>query len=201
MVQPRLAAPSEPPLDAAAESWLKRTFAALKDSNFRMLYIGNVLQFASMNMQMVVRGWLVFDLTGSFAMLGTMSLANAIPTLIFSPIGGVVADRAPKKTVIQIAQGYNAINAALLAILAAGLFGLHLAFWHLFLSAFLQGVVNATMQPARQSFISDLVPRALLTNAIGINASGQTMMQLVMPGTAGFLIATVSPALVCAVVT
>ena len=149
-----------------------------------------------MNMQLVVRGWLVFDLTGSFAALGTMALANAVPTLLFSPIGGVIADRAPKKTVIQIAQGYNAINAAILAVLAAGMFGLHLAFWHLFLSAFLQGIVNSTMQPARQSFISDIVPRERLTNAIGINSSGQTLMQLVAPGIAGFMIAAVSPAIV-----
>ena len=161
-----------------------------------MLYIGNLLQFGSMNMQLVVRGWLVFDLTGSFAALGTMALANAVPTLLFSPIGGVIADRAPKKTVIQLAQGYNAVNAAILAILAAGLFGLELAFWHLFLSAFLQGMVNATMQPARQSFISDIVPRERLTNAIGMNSSGQTLMQLLAPGFAGFMIAAVSPAIV-----
>ncbi len=184
------------PVDLASESWSRRTFAALKDRNFRMLYIGNLLQFGSMNMQLVVRGWLVFDLTGSFAALGTMALANAVPTLVFSPIGGVIADRAPKKTVIQLAQGYNAVNAAILAILAAGLFGLHLAFWHLFLSAFLQGIVNSTMQPARQSFISDIVPRERLTNAIGINSSGQTLMQLTAPAVAGFMIAEVSPSIV-----
>jgi MFS family permease len=175
---------------------LARTFAAFRDENFRMLYFGNLLQFGSMNMQLVVRGWLVFHLTGSFAALGTMALANAIPTLVLSPIGGVIADRAPKKTVIQIAQIYNAINAAVLAILAAGWFGLQLEFWHLFASAFLQGAVNSTMQPARQSFISDIVPRERLTNAIGVNASGQTLMQLIAPGIAGFMIAAVSPAIV-----
>jgi len=169
---------------------------ALDDHNFRLLYFGNLLQFGSMQMQLVVRGWLVFHLTGSFAALGTMALANAIPTLVFSPIGGVVADRAPKKTVIQAAQAYNAVNAALLAILAAGWFGLHLEFWHLFLSAVLQGSVNSIMQPSRQAMISDLVPRDRLMNAVGINASAQTMMQLVGPGIAGFMIAAVSPSIV-----
>lgn len=161
-----------------------------------MLYFGNLLQFGSMNMQLVVRGWLVFHLTGSFAALGTMALANAVPTLVLSPIGGVIADRAPKKTVIQLAQGYNALNAAVLAVLAAGWFGLELQFWHLFLSAALQGAVNAIMQPARQSFISDIVPPERLTNAIGVNASGQTFMQLTAPALAGFMIAAVSPAIV-----
>jgi len=171
-------------------------FAALQDKNFRLLYLGNLAQFGSMQMQLVVRGWLVFHLTGSFAALGTMALANALPTLLLSPVGGVVADRAPKKTVIQVAQAYNAFNAAALAVLAAGWFGTHIEFWHLFLSAFLQGGVNSVMQPSRQAIISDLVHRDRLMNAVGINASGQTLMQLVGPGLAGFMIAAVSPAIV-----
>ena len=187
-----------PPSYAMRGGWRQRTFSALADHNFRLLYFGNILQFGSMQMQLVVRGWLVFHLTGSFAALGTMALANAVPTLLLSPIGGVVADRAPKKTVIQIGQTYNVINAAALAVLAAGWFGLHLEFWHLFLSAFLQGGVNSIMQPSRQAIISDLVPRDRLMNAIGINASGQTLMQLVGPGIAGFLIAALSPSVVFA---
>ena len=185
---------------AIARAWLSRTFGALEDSHFRMFYLGNVLQFGCMNMQLVVRGWLVFHLTGSFAALGTMALANAIPVLVCSPIGGVVADRAPKKLVIQASQTYNVLNAVMLVILAAGWFGLRLEFWHLFLSAFLQGAVNSMAQPSRQSMISDLVPRERLMNAVGINASGQTFMQLVAPGLAGFLIAAVSPAAVFAVI-
>lgn len=174
--------------------WLGRTFESLRDANFRQLYFGNIMQFGSMQMQLVVRGWLVFHLTGSFAALGTMALANAIPGLLFSPVGGVVADRAPKKTVIQMAQFYNVMNAAALALLAGGFLGFHLAFWHLFLSAFLQGGVNSIMMPSRQSIISDLVGPERLMNAIGINASGQTLMQLLGPGVAGFMIATLSPA-------
>ncbi|MFA7295771.1 MAG: MFS transporter [Dehalococcoidia bacterium] len=181
---------------ARKEGWFTRTSSAMRDPHYRNFYIGNVMQFGSMNMQLVVRGWLVFHITGSFAALGTMSLANAIPTLIFSPIGGVVADRMPKKTIIQAGQIYNAINAALLAILAAGMFGMQLEFWHLFLSAFLQGMVNSVMQPSRQSFISDIVPRERLTNAIGLNATAQTFMQLTAPGLAGFMIAAYSPAIV-----
>ena len=184
------------PLGEVVGVWQRRTFSALGDRDYRLLYLGNLAQFASMQMQLVVRGWLVFQLTGSYAALGTMALANAVPSLIGSPIGGVVADRATKKTVIQSAQVYNAVNAALLAILAAGWFGLELQFWHLFLSAFLQGSVNSLMQPSRQSMISDLVPRERLMNAIALNSSGQTMMQLVGPAVAGFLIAVLSPSLV-----
>ncbi|MGE0229197.1 MAG: MFS transporter [Dehalococcoidia bacterium] len=171
-----------------ATGWLDRTFSSLRDSNFRLLYFGNTLQFGSMQMQLLVRGYLVFQLTGSFAALGTMALANAIPGLVLAPVGGVVADRAPKKTVIQFAQAYNAVNAAVLAILAAGLFGLELQFWHLFASALFQGGVNSIMMPSRQSIISDLVPPERLTNAVAINTSGQNLMQLVGPGLGGLLI-------------
>ena len=174
------------------------TFSALNDSNFRLLYFGNILQFGSMQMQLLVRGFLVFQLTGSFAALGTMALANAVHGLIFSPIGGVVADRAPKKTVTQFAQAYNIGNAAVLAILAGVFFVLHLAFWHLFLGAALQGGVNSVMMPARQSIISDLVGRERLMNAIALNTSGQNLMQLIGPALGGFLIALVSPAAVFA---
>src|SRR5690606_24739333 len=82
----------------------RRTFAALTNRDFRLLLIGNFLQFGAMQMQMLVRGVLVYDLTGSFAALGLVALANAIPGLLLSPIGGVVADRASKKTMIQLAQ-------------------------------------------------------------------------------------------------
>jgi len=165
----------------------------MSDPNFRLLYIGNMLQFGSMQMQLLVRGYLVFQLTGSFALLGTMALANAVPGLVLSPVGGVLADRAPKKTVIQLGQGFNAINAAVLALLAWGGFGVDLAFWHLFLSSFLQGGVNSLMMPSRQSLISDLVGPKRLMNAIGVNSSGQTLMQLLGPAAGGFLIKFLAP--------
>jgi MFS family permease len=198
----RIAVNQLPPMDETGPwhrpltAWTSRTFGALEDRNFRPLFLGNIAQFSSMQMNLVVRGWLFYDITGSFAALGTMALANAVPSLLVSPIGGVVADRANKKNVIQLAQAYNAVNAMLLAILAAGWFGLQLEFWHLFLSAFLQGTVNSIMQPSRQAMISDLVPRERLMNAIGINSSGQTFMQLVGPGLAGFVIYSRGPGVV-----
>lgn len=88
------------------QSWLQRTFGALGDSNFRLLYLGNVMQFGSMQMQLVVRGWLVFHLTGLFAALGTMALANAVPGLLLSPVGGVLADRAPKTSSFTVSSDY-----------------------------------------------------------------------------------------------
>src|SRR3954469_2754646 len=89
---------AEPVAVREKQTWFGRTFSSLEDRYFRLLYFGNILQFGSMQMQQLVRGWLVFHLTGSFAALGLMSLANAVPGLLFSPVGGVIADRFPKKT-------------------------------------------------------------------------------------------------------
>ncbi len=188
--------PASPPEDmdnGLSGGLAHRLFSAMGDRNFRLLYIGNMLQFGSQQMQLLVRGYLVFQLTGSFALLGTMALANAIPGVLLSPIGGLLADRAPKKTVIQFAQLFNAVNAAVLAILAMGVFGFQLAFWHLFVSSFLQGGINSLMMPSRQSIISDLVGPRKLMNAIGINASGQTLMQLFGPALGGFMIKYLAP--------
>ena len=182
--------------EAMSGGLMSRALGAMADQNFRMLYLGNMLQFGSQQMQLLVRGYLVFQLTGSYAWLGTMALANAVPGVLLSPVGGILADRAPKKTIIQIAQGFNAVNAAVLALLAAGVLGIELQVWHLFLSSFLQGGVNSIMMPSRQSIISDLVGPRRLMNAISVRASGQTLMQLLGPAAGGFLIKFLSPSAV-----
>jgi MFS family permease len=196
---PNPAIPVERPEDVGPPSRRRfrfgsgRTFSALANRDFRYLLIGNFFQFGAMQMQMLVRGVLVYDLTGSFAALGLVALANAVPGLLFSLVGGVVADRAPKKTMIQIAQLTNLINAAVLAVLAG--MGV-LSFSHLMISAVLQGGINAVMMPSRQSIIVDLVGRERLTNAIALNTSVQNVMQLVGPGLGGALLAFLSPAAV-----
>ncbi|RLT38471.1 MAG: MFS transporter [Chloroflexi bacterium] len=179
--------------DGLSGGLLARSLSAMRDRNFRLLYFGNMLQFGSQNMQLLIRGYLVFQLTGSFALLGTMALANAVPGVLLSPVGGLLADRMSKKSVIQVAQGFNALNAAVLALVAWGAFGLRLEFWHLFLSSFLQGGINSLMMPARQAIISDLVGPHRLMNAIGINFSGQTLMQLLAPAAGGFMIKFLDP--------
>lgn len=189
----------ELPVEAATEPRRRKrrpslqTFSALSNPHFRLLYCGNMLQFGAMQMQMLVRGVLVYDLTGSFAALGLVSLANAIPGLIFSLLGGVVADRYPKKTVIQTAQVINMLNAAMLALLAwSGI----LRFEHLLASAVMIGGVNAIMMPSRQSIIPDLVGREKLMNAVALNTSAQNLMQLIGPGLGGAMLAFASPAAV-----
>lgn len=163
-----------------------RTFEALRNPHFRLLFWANTLQFGSMQMQMLVRGVLVFQLTGSYAALGQVSLAHAIPGLVFTPFGGIIADRAPKRTVLLIAHAFNMTNSWVLALLAlAGV----LTFPHLLISAALQGAVNSVMMPTKQALVPDIVRRDTLMNAIALNTSGQNLMQLVGPGIGGLLLA------------
>ena len=94
-----------------------RTFEALKDRSYRWFFFSMLAQFSSMHMQMVVNPWLVYQLTGSYVALGTIALANAVPGLIFGFVGAVVADRAPKKYIVQIGQVVNAAGTAVVGVL------------------------------------------------------------------------------------
>ena len=165
---------------------LPNTFDALHSRNFRLLLAGNTLQFTAMQMQNLVRGVLAFEITGSFTALGFMALATSLPGFLATPIGGVIADRVPKKTVIQVVQTFNALNAVMLALLA---WSGHLGYEHLAITAVLQGAVNSVMTASRHTIIQDMVGRDRLMNGISLNVSVQNLMQLVGPGLGGILVA------------
>ena len=168
-----------------------RTFDSLQVPAFRWFMLAMLGQFNAMNMQMLVRGYLVFELTGSFAALGAMSLANAVPMLVFSLAGGVLADRAPRKLVLAAGQLANAGLAAVIAVL---LFTDLLRFEHLIASAVLQGFVWSMMMPARQAMIPEIVGEERLMNAVSLNVAGMNFMRLVAPGVGGLMIAVLGGA-------
>ncbi|MFT4798189.1 MAG: MFS family permease [Candidatus Azotimanducaceae bacterium] len=173
--------------DALPPSRWPRTFVAFSDANFRWFFASLVGNFASMNIQMFVRGWLVYEITGSYEKLGWMSAAGGLIGLVAAPIGGVVADRVTqKKHVIQIAQFCNAIIAGSVGLLIAS--G-ELLFVHLLCAAVLQGLVMNIMMPARQALTVDVVGLERLTNAIALNTSGMNASRLLLPGLAGFMVA------------
>ena len=144
--------------------------------------------FASMNMQMLVRGFIVFELTGSFAALGLVSLANALPGLALSLVGGIVADRFHRRDVVQAGQ---LANMAVAVVVAAFLLSDQLIFEYLLASAVIQGTINALIMPSRQSMIPDIVHPRLLMNAVALNTAGMNVMRLVAPTVGGGLLATV----------
>lgn len=168
-----------------------RTFDSLKNSAYRFYFFGMAGQWASMNMQMVARSMLIYRLTGSGAILGLMSLANAIPTLLLSLFGGALADRINKKAVIQIGQIASALVAFSVAItLTTGYLSADHpgSWWILMVNSLCQGTIMALMMPSRQAIIPEVVKTDQVMNAVALNSLGMNTLRLVAPAVAGFLI-------------
>jgi MFS family permease len=173
--------------EIATQARWPRTFDAFRDRNFRWFFAALVGNFASMNIQMFIRGWLVFEITGSYEKLGWMTAAGGLVGLVAAPLGGVVADRVTqKKHVIQIAQFCNALIVGAVGLLIS--LG-DLLFIHLLIASVLQGLVMNLMMPARQALTKDVVGIDRLTNAIALNTSGMNASRLMLPGIAGFMVA------------
>ncbi len=163
------------------------TFDAFRDSNFRWFFAALFGSFASMNMQMFVRGWLVFEITGSYEKLGWMTAAGGLVGLIAAPLGGVLADRVKqKKRVVQVCQFCNGLLALAVGVLIAQ--G-QLLFVHLLIASVLQGIVMNLMMPSRQALTKDVVGLSRLTNAIALSTSGMNTARLLLPGLAGGMVA------------
>ena len=139
-------------------------------------------------MQSVAQAWLVYRLTGSSLLLGSVGFASQIPVFLFAPIGGIVADRFNRHRVVIATQCASMVLALILAILT--LTGkIHV--WHIFVLAALLGVVNAFDIPARQSFLVDMVGKEDLMNAIALNSSMFNGARIVGPAIAGILVASI----------
>src|SRR6266567_4052172 len=139
-----------------------------------------------MQMQMVANGYLAFTLTGSATALGLVAFASSVPMLVVSPVGGVLADRVQKRKLLLIAQGVQCVISLVIGVLVA--FD-RIEYWHLLVSAGLQGVSFAVIMPTRQSWIPQLVKREDLTSALALNNAGMNASRVIGPSLAGVLIA------------
>ncbi|MBN1190218.1 MAG: MFS transporter [Dehalococcoidales bacterium] len=175
----------------SALSAVSRIFGSLKNPVYRLLFLGMLGQFASMNMQMVTGSLLIYRLTGSSALLGTMSLAMALPMIFISLFGGAVADRVQKKGVLVFGLMSSAVVSLGIAIaLTIGFLSRENSgsWWLLIFSAFLQGSILGFMMPARQAIIPEIINKELVMNAIALNWLGMNVLSLLAPGLAGVLI-------------
>lgn len=164
-----------------------RTFKAFEIVNYRWFFASQFGNFASMIMQMFVRGWLVFEITGSYEKLGWMMAAGGLVGLVAAPLGGVVADRVrQKKHVIQLS---GVANMLIAMAIAWSIWVDALIFEHLLLASIFQGLVMNAMMPSRQALTKDVVGLDLLTNAIALSTSGMNTARLLLPGLAGGLVA------------
>jgi MFS family permease len=174
--------PVEPPLPTRGG---RAAFSSLRNQQFRWLYASNIAFFFAMNGQMIVRSYIAFKLTGSAFSLGLINLAVAVPMLIISPIGGVIADRVERRQLIIGGQIILVLNElVVLVLIITGT----LAFWHLMAVAFLMGGVFPFIMPARSAIVANIVGRQGMSNAMALSMGGMNAARVVAPALAGFLI-------------
>jgi MFS family permease len=169
-------------------STLAATFRALRHGNFQLFFGGQLISLIGTWMQNVAQAWLVYRLTGSSLLLGSVGFAGQIPVFLVAPIGGIVADRMNRQRVVIGTQVASMILALILAVLTLGH---RVQVWHVFVLAALLGVVNAFDIPARQSFLVDMVGKEDLMNAIALNSSMFNGARIIGPAIAGILVARI----------
>ena len=161
------------------------TFDSFGNREFSWFYVAMLGQMAAMNMQLVVPALLAFELTGSYAALGLIGVFSGLPMFVLSMFGGVLADRMPKRTVLQAGQLLSLINSA---VMAALVFGDMMSMEWIYVSAFAQGAILALLMPATQAILPDIVSMDRLMNAVSLNMAGMHVTQLLAPAAAGFII-------------
>lgn len=161
-----------------------KPFAALTYRNFRLFWVGSVISLTGTWMHSAAQGWLVFELTNSPFYLGLTSTASTLPILLFTLLGGVVADRMSKKSIIMTTQIVLMVIALIMAtIVSAGV----VKVWHVLIIAFLIGSVHSFEIPARQSFFIEMVGRENLLNAIALNSAAFHAARMAGPAVAGVI--------------
>lgn len=171
-----------------SERRLANPVAALRHRPFRWLWAGQLFNSTGMWMDQMVRGWLVYDLTGSVSQLALVAAARSLPLLVVGLVGGVLADRLDRRRLLL---GAHALTGVLHALVAGLVASGQLEVWHVYLTAVGVGVGNAVKAPARQSLLPATVPAGTLQNAVVLNSGTLTVGQSLGPAVGGALIAAV----------
>ena len=164
---------------------MRSTFSSLGVRNYRMYFVGQTVSLTGTWMQRVGQGWLVLELTGSGALLGVTMALQALPLLLTGAWGGLLADRLDKRRLLLGTQVASTLLSALLGVLIVTDL---VKLWMVFALAFALGLVNALENPARHSFVSELVGRDQIANAVTLNSIATNLGRSVGPALAGVLI-------------
>ncbi|MFC1988067.1 MFS transporter [Chloroflexota bacterium] len=161
------------------------TFESLGLRDYRLLWLSQMTSSLPQQMDQITRSWLIYSMTNSPLQLGLVNAARGLPLLLFGIAAGVFADRYNRKIQIIVAQVGNAIlNLILATLILTG----RIEVWHIYVTAFLSGTVQAFQQPARQVLINDLVGQKHLLNAIALNSGVRNLSKSVGPAIAGVII-------------
>jgi MFS family permease len=161
-------------------------FASLKVRDYFYLWIGMLGSAFAMNMQLVAQGWLVYEMTSSAVSLTYVTLAFMLPQVVFSPIGGVLADRIKKKGII----GWGPFaNGCATLVMAYFVLDGQATFEHFIWMGLFNGTVMALSIPARTALIPEIVGEFLMFNAMAFNTASWNLARILGPALAGFMIA------------
>ncbi|MEU3857058.1 MFS transporter [Streptomyces sp. NPDC028722] len=160
-------------------------FSSLRIRNYRLFFMGQVVSNTGTWMQRIAQDWLVLSLTGSSAAVGITTALQFLPMLLFGLYGGVLVDRLPKRPTLLGTQSAMAVTG--LALAALTLSG-HVQVWHVYVAAFAVGLATVLDNPARQSFVSEMVGPDQLQNAVSLNSANFQSARLVGPAVAGLMI-------------
>ncbi|MGW3336930.1 MFS transporter [Streptomyces sp. NPDC001009] len=160
-------------------------FSSLRVRNYRLFFLGQVVSNTGTWMQRIAQDWLVLSLTGSSAAVGITTALQFLPMLLFGLYGGVLVDRLPKRPALLFTQSAMALTGLALAFLT--LSG-HVHVWHVYVAAFAVGLATVVDNPARQSFVSEMVGPGQLQNAVSLNSANFQSARLIGPAVAGLMI-------------
>ena len=161
---------------------------SLRHRNFQLFFAGQLISLIGTWMQTVAQAWLVYRLTGSALLLGTVGFASQIPVFLLAPLGGTAADRRRRHRIVI---GTQASAMALAFVLAFLTLTGRVQVWHIFVLAASLGAVNAFDIPARQAFLVEMVGKEDLMNAIALNSSMFNGARVIGPAIAGILVARI----------
>jgi MFS family permease len=171
---------------------LGRSVSSLRHRNYRLFFFGQLVSVMGTWMQTVAQSFLVLDLTHSGTDLGLATAARFLPVLLFGPAGGLFADRRDKRRILYITQTLMGLLAGVFALLTAT----HLIqMWSVYVLALSLGFVNVFDNPARQSFISEMVPRDDLPNAVTLNSVSMNLARVFGAAVGGVLVGALGIAL------
>jgi MFS family permease len=166
----------------------RRTFSSLAIPNYRRYFTGQVISISGNWMQTVAEMWLIVQLTGSGVAVGLTAGLQFLPVLLFGAWGGLLADRVAKRRLLMLTQALMALPAlALWLLYESG----SVELWMVYALVFVRGLVNAFDNPARQSFVVELVGGERVVNAVSLNSVVVHTARIAGPAAAGALIATV----------
>src|SRR5690349_18873295 len=163
-----------------------RGLEALRSRNYVLYLAGHFTSQTGDWVEQTAVSWILYELTGSALLLGLAGLARAIPTLALALIGGAIADRVPRRTMLYCTESTMLVNSLAIGFLA---WSGHLEYWHLYVLSFVNGTLGAFSVPARQALFAGLVPREAVQSAVTFNAVAVRFSMLVGPTIGGAALA------------